>query len=374
MQSFWEKDLTHYEVAIVGAGIVGLSIAASLIEKNIKNILILDRSVIPYGASTRNAGFACYGSLTEVLSDIKTMGADNARELLFNRWMGLQITRKRLGEAGMEYESLGGYELLENQVEARLDQMDAVNQLVSDFLPGYLRDADDLKSELGIHSDGRLISIDQEAQLNPALLLRSLEQYVTENGATIRTGSHVKSLNDINDKIQIEVKDGSRKMITFSAGKVVVAVNGFAEELIGNDLVKPGRGQVFITKPIPELKFKGNLHIEEGYYYFRNVGNRLLIGGARNFGFQNEETTEIELNDKIQSHLEHKSQEIFQLGDSFAVEMRWSGIMAFGNDKTPLVQRSGNNMYLALRMGGMGVALAGTIGEEVAEMIEEDGL
>ncbi|MBT3648210.1 MAG: FAD-binding oxidoreductase [Flavobacteriales bacterium] len=374
MQSFWEKDLTHYEVAIVGAGIVGLSIAASLIEKNIKNILILDRSVIPYGASTRNAGFACYGSLTEVLSDIKTMGADNARELLFNRWMGLQITRKRLGEAGMEYESLGGYELLENQVEARLDQMDAVNQLVSDFLPGYLRDADDLKSELGIHSDGRLISIDQEAQLNPALLLRSLEQYVTENGATIRTGSHVKSLNDINDKIQIEVKDGSRKMITFSAGKVVVAVNGFAEELIGNDLVKPGRGQVFITKPIPELKFKGNLHIEEGYYYFRNVGNRLLIGGARNFDFQNEETTEIELNDKIQSHLEHKSQEIFQLGDSFAVEMRWSGIMAFGNDKTPLVQRSGNNMYLALRMGGMGVALAGTIGEEVAEMIEEDGL
>ena len=353
---------------------MGLSIAASLIEKNIKNILILDRSVIPYGASTRNAGFACYGSLTEVLSDIKTMGADNARELLFNRWMGLQITRKRLGEAGMEYESLGGYELLENQVEARLDQMDAVNQLVSDFLPGYLRDADDLKSELGIHSDGRLISIDQEAQLNPALLLRSLEQYVTENGATIRTGSHVKSLNDINDKIQIEVKDGSRKMITFSAGKVVVAVNGFAEELIGNDLVKPGRGQVFITKPIPELKFKGNLHIEEGYYYFRNVGNRLLIGGARNFDFQNEETTEIELNDKIQSHLEHKSQEIFQLGDSFAVEMRWSGIMAFGNDKTPLVQRSGNNMYLALRMGAMGVALAGTIGEEVAEMIEEDGL
>ena len=79
--SYWEKDaLLSYDIIIVGGGITGMSVAASLAERwPKKSILIFERSLMPAGASTRNAGFACFGSLTEVLSDIDTIGQDGAR-------------------------------------------------------------------------------------------------------------------------------------------------------------------------------------------------------------------------------------------------------------------------------------------------------
>jgi glycine/D-amino acid oxidase-like deaminating enzyme len=46
--------------------------------------------------------------------------------------------------------------------------------------------------------------------------------------------------------------------------------------------LKPARAQVLITKPIDSLKIKGTFHMDRGYYYFRNIDNRVLIGGGRN--------------------------------------------------------------------------------------------
>ena len=66
--SFWEREsFSRLDIAIVGGGIVGMSVAASVIERwPDRQVTIIERSSIPYGASTRNVGFACFGSLTEV--------------------------------------------------------------------------------------------------------------------------------------------------------------------------------------------------------------------------------------------------------------------------------------------------------------------
>ncbi|MDP4963420.1 MAG: FAD-binding oxidoreductase, partial [Salibacteraceae bacterium] len=122
--------------------------------------------------------------------------------------------------------------------------------------------------------------------------------------------------------------------------------------------------------PIDGLNFKGNLHIDEGFYYLRNVGNRLLFGGARNFDFEKENTTDFALNDQIQSHLEDYLHDL--LPDiSFEVDQRWAGIMAFGKTKQPIVERISAHTIVAVKMGGMGIALAGNIGEIVKEILEE---
>jgi len=39
-------------------------------------LLILERGPFSSGASTKNAGFACFSSLTEVLDDIKIVGKE----------------------------------------------------------------------------------------------------------------------------------------------------------------------------------------------------------------------------------------------------------------------------------------------------------
>ena len=61
MFSYWEQQsFTSYDYVIIGSGIVGLSTAIELKEKFPgATVLILERGLLPTGASSRNAGFAC---------------------------------------------------------------------------------------------------------------------------------------------------------------------------------------------------------------------------------------------------------------------------------------------------------------------------
>ena len=48
--------------------------------------------------------------------------------------------------------------------------------------------------------------------------------------------------------------------------------------------------------------------------------------------------------------------------------MQWSGIMAMGKDKLPIVKRENDSLILCVRMGGMGVALGPVLSDEVVSM------
>ena len=71
--SVWEKESFYstQDVILVGGGLMGLWTAYELKKKNpYLKITILERNTIPLGASTRNAGFACFGSPTEIIHDM----------------------------------------------------------------------------------------------------------------------------------------------------------------------------------------------------------------------------------------------------------------------------------------------------------------
>ncbi len=76
--SIWEYETYHYhwDVCIIGSGISGLSTGISILERSPgTKVLVVDRWFIPIGASTRNAGFSCFGSPSEILDDIHQMGS-----------------------------------------------------------------------------------------------------------------------------------------------------------------------------------------------------------------------------------------------------------------------------------------------------------
>lgn len=108
MLSFWEKEsLLQYDYIIVGSGIVGLSAAISLKELAPgSRVLVLERDILPTGASTKNAGFACIGSMTEILTDLQTMPAEAVKNLVALRLRGLRLLRSRLGDDVINYLSL----------------------------------------------------------------------------------------------------------------------------------------------------------------------------------------------------------------------------------------------------------------------------
>jgi len=49
--------------------------------------------------------------------------------------------------------------------------------------------------------------------------------------------------------------------------------------------------------------------------------------------------------------------------------MEWSGIMAFGKNKIPLVEKIDSNIALGVRLGGMGIAIGSKIGEATAQLL-----
>ena len=112
--SYWEQKTFFNDIdyIIIGAGIVGYSTALSLRKLSpTAKILILERGNLPSGASSKNAGFACFGSLSELIDDLKTHSEEEVIQLVQKRWNGLQLLRKRLGDATLDFKPYGGYEL-----------------------------------------------------------------------------------------------------------------------------------------------------------------------------------------------------------------------------------------------------------------------
>jgi len=94
-----------------------------------------------------------------------------------------------------------------------------------------------------------------------------------------------------------------------------------------------------------------------------------LLGGARNKAFEEENTYELSTSENIQSTLEHFLYEKILPSNAFTIEYRWSGIMGVGVEKMPIIKEISPQVYCAVRMGGMGVALAPVVGEKVAHLM-----
>jgi glycine/D-amino acid oxidase-like deaminating enzyme len=124
-----------------------------------------------------------------------------------------------------------------------------------------------------------------------------------------------------------------------------------------------------ITEPIPNLDIKGTFHLDRGYYYFRNIGDRILLGGGRNLDFETENTTEFGQTKIVQNKLEDLLKNVILPNREFRIAHRWSGIMGVGNSKKPIVSQLSENVFCGVRLGGMGVAIGSLIGTELADLI-----
>ena len=369
--SYWElkQYFTEFDLIVIGAGIVGLSSAISFINKNKKaKILILERGLLPNGASTKNAGFACFGSSSELLDDLSKNNSETVWETVLMRWQGLQILRKRLGDKGIDLNLWGGYELFdskENKIKS-LEKIKDLNKEIYQHLGLKNCFSEYPKNNFGFKNTKGIILNKYEGQIDTGLMMQNLLLLAQKKGITVLNNIEIKAINDLGGKVELKSING-----VFKAKKVVVATNGFANELLKINNINPARAQVLITKPISQLKIKGTFHYQEGYYYFRNIKNRLLFGGGRNINLIKEATSEIGLNSKIQNHLEYLLKTMILPNTVFEIEHRWSGIMGVGNEKKPIIKPISNNVIAAVRMGGMGIAIGSKVGEIVSKILKD---
>lgn len=372
--SVWEKEsfFAPKDVIILGSGLSGLWSAYYLLKKAPSlSVAIVDRGLIPAGASTRNAGFACFGSVTELLHDIKEMGQDNLLALVEMRYRGLERIRQLFGRGDIGFELCGGYELLSdnnvNEYSHIGEEMEFLNSLLASFTghKKLFRFAAGKVGVFGFSGVSQIIENELEGVLHPGRLCQALLRQVQSMGAIVLNGIEVSSFEKEGSRFHLL----NRQQVPLTAQRLLVCTNAFARELLPNLDVIPARGQILLTAPIEGLRFRGAFHYDEGFYYFRHLGNRILLGGARNKAFEQETTVQMETTDIIQQELERFLGHHLIPGIPYTITDRWSGIMGMGHDKMPIIKEVKEDVFCALRMSGMGVALTPIAGEQAANMI-----
>ena len=366
--SYWELKtwLNKVDYTIIGSGIVGLSTALHLKKKtpNAK-IVILEKGLFPQGASTKNAGFACFGSLSEILQDLQSHTTEEVVALINQRHQGLQLLRHTLGDRVLSYQQLGGYELFlekdRSLYESCLKEMQEVNTFLKPIFNDKVFSSVPNSFDF-LDIENNYIQNQFEGQIDTGKMMQALIKKTQEQGVIILNNCAVEAYNEQYSKVDIKTNH-----FEFSSSKLILTTNGFAQQLMNED-VQPARAQVLITKPIKDLHIKGTFHLDCGYYYFRNIDNRILLGGGRNLDFKGEHTTEFSQTEQIQNALEVLLKNTILPNNKFEIEQRWSGIMGVGSQKKPIVKQLSNHVYCGVRMGGMGVAIGSVIGKEVSEL------
>ncbi len=375
MMSIWEKEtfFAPQDVIIVGSGFVGLWSALYLKKNHPKlKVTVVERGLIPTGASTRNAGFASFGSLSELVWDAQTMGTDKMLQVTEMRFKGLERIQKHFGKKAIDFDPCGGYELFNSAVSTKKinDDLGYLNALLKPITSAKktFRLADENIAVFGFGNTQHLIQNKLEGYLHPSKLVQVLLQTVQGMGVNVLNNIEVKSIHQSGKNVELT----TNQLINLSTTQLLICTNAFTKTLLPELDIVPARGQVLITSPIKGLPFKGAFHSDEGFYYFRNLGNRVLLGGARNKAFADEATTDMRTTTFIQQELETYLAETIlpNFKNEYAIEHRWAGIMAFGKEKFPVVKEVDKNVFCAVCMSGVGVALAPMVAQQVTELMQ----
>ncbi|WP_340067264.1 FAD-dependent oxidoreductase [Ascidiimonas aurantiaca] len=366
--SYWEIKhwLKGVDYTVVGSGITGLNCALKLRENNPHaHILVLEKGVLPQGASTKNAGFACFGSLSELLDDLKNQPEEAVVSLVKKRIEGLEVLKKRVGTRAMDFRMYGGHEVFPEEDEAFFEEchsrMHSVNQLLRPLLGETVFTVKPNTFKLAkVHP--YYISNSLEGQIDTGKMMRELLYKASTARIPVLNATRVKAFSDNVGGVHIETDH-----FTFKTRKLCIATNGFASHL-GIAKVAPARAQVLITKPVKKLPIQGTFHMDRGFYYFRDIDGCVLLGGGRNLDMDTENTDVFGQTPLIQNKLKELLSRVILPDTPFEIAQQWSGIMGVGSEKTPIVKQLSEHVFCGVRLGGMGVAIGSLVGEELATL------
>ena len=370
--SFWEKKwFTNYDYVVIGAGIVGCFAALKIAnEKKNAKVALIERGILPLGASTKNAGFACFGSITEIEKNRKEMSDDDLLSLLELRIKGLEKLRNNLGDKNISYSNCNGYELFFgiDKLDRRIHK---INELLNPLIDKKVFSLRNKYIKRFGFAEEIVVGLTEnkfEGSIDPGKMIFSLKKKLDSLGVDCYFSTEVESFEETSKKIYLKLKS-SNQSIDIKTNKLVICTNAFAKKWFDMEDISPGRGFILLTNKIPDLKINGCFHYNGGYYYFRNIGNRLLLGGGREIDIKNETTYSFGINNRIRQKLIEDLKRFIVPNKDFHIKSEWSGIMGFGQNKLPLIKKFSENISLGVRLGGMGISIGSIVGEKTAELV-----
>ena len=258
----------HAEVAIIGAGVMGLAIAYNLAARGCKRIVVLDAHYLAWGASGRNGGGVRQQWSTEM--NVRLMQESMEICAHFAEEMGINVWMRR-----------GGYLFLArtDAAVARLTRNVALQNRCD--LPTRMITPDEAQALVPELDTAPFVGACYNATdgiVFPWPFLWGYARAAQKRGVIIRTGTDVTAIERRGDDFRIATSAG-----TLTAGRVVCAAGAWSPRiarLVGGALPdRPVRHEILSTEPLkPFLKPMVSV-IESGLYVSQSLRGE-LVGGV----------------------------------------------------------------------------------------------
>jgi gamma-glutamylputrescine oxidase len=358
------------DVAIVGAGLAGLSAAIDLAQAGYK-VVVLEAKTIGWGASGRNGGQA----LTDVACGIekieKMLGLEAARQVWQTSVEAVALVKQRIKDHAIECDWQDGY------------ISGAVNAKKAAYLMQY---ADVLESRYGYQQLTRIepnsvndhirsprfhsaLRDDGAGHLHPLKFTLGMAKAAQALGVLIYENTAVTALKQGEPAVLITAHGSVTATQVLLAGNVYL---GKAVSAKLNRRIMPVGTYIVASEPLSQAQCRelipSNAAVCDTNFvldYFRfTVDHRCLFGGRVSY------TTATPLN--LESSMQARMAATFPALKNAKIDFAWGGFVDITVNRAPDFGRLTGNVYYLQGFCGHGVALTGMAGRMVARAMQGD--
>ncbi len=350
-------------VAIIGGGVIGLTIARALKRRGMRDVILIEK-----GEFGREASWAAGGILAP---QVEADAADH--------FFRLACKSRDL------YPQFAAELKVETGVEVELDTTGTLYVAFSDQDESDLRERFEWQRSEGFNVEW--LEVKAARQLEPCLsdkvrcALRFPKDYQVDNrklvrallianersGVRLLSNCEAQSLKIENDMVVgIDTSQGF-----FSTTMVVIAAGAWSSRIeLSKQLthigVEPVRGQMLCFEAKPQLA-RHVIYSSRGYLIPRHDGRLLAGSTTERVGFDKRNT------DEAIAAIKEMAVEIFPVVQSLPLRDSWAGFRPRSKDGLPVLGRSSDIDGLIYATGHYrnGILLAPVTGELIAEIVVE---
>lgn len=354
------------DVAIVGAGLTGLSAALHLAEQGV-SVVVLEQARVGWGASGRNGGQVHTGQRRDQDELEQVAGRDDARKLWDMAQDAKTLLRSLCGRHGIDASYEPGLIHASHRASGVAEDHAYADKLAADYGYGHIRKLS--REELfGLVKTDQYFggSIDDDAgHLDPLALTYGLARAAEAAGATIHEGSGVTRIRHGSPAV-LETDGGS-----VTADTVLICTDGLLEgvEPTVESHVMPIANHIATTAPLGERLSEvltSRAAVSDSrfvVYYFRpTLDGRLLFGGG--------ETYSTTLPEDPSAMVRRHMLKVFPQFSDVAFEHAWGGVLGVTPTRQPFVRAVTKNVLTAAGYSGQGVLLAPMFGKILADAVK----
>jgi glycine/D-amino acid oxidase-like deaminating enzyme len=356
------------DVAVVGAGLTGLSAALHLARKGAR-VQVLERETVGWGASGRNGGMATTGLSIGFRDAVDRYGFESAAAYYRAYDDAIDTVEKLVGEEGIDCDFARAGKLTLAAKPAHFDGLRKTHAVLAERLghETQLVSRSELHSEIG--SDfyhGGLVD-PKGAGLHVGKFVKGLAESAARLGVAIHEKAPVE---------QVRRLDGTRHELVTPRGvvradRVLVATSGYTSRPFRWQQVRiaPVGSFIVVTEPLgkevcddlmPTRRMASDT--KNLLYYFRMTPDqRLLFGGRARFAMSNPQSDE-----KSGRILREAMTTVFPQLANARVDYCWGGLVDMSLDRMVHAgERDG--LFYSMGYSGHGVQMATHMGKQMAE-------